>query len=248
MSALLDTLTFNALQKKSIPSRHCANHEFFDHVTSKWHIPEEGTFSTIGTCSGIDNCVYLKTSKDDSSPDRLVFDGNRDSFQYDRTLFRDLGSPLCLYRLGCTFPSAVHIEQKDKSSWWSALTHRVTGKYFGFDDMKGGVALRIRSNEVYLKRYMPTNGDHMSVWHAMEGLKDQQSTEIANEPYLETLPQEMIDGLSAPETGDAALLEELSKFVDDNRVFKEDMLELLSYLASDQCVHGYDDLVAGYEA
>ncbi|KAF9107615.1 hypothetical protein BGX30_008729, partial [Mortierella sp. GBA39] len=71
MSALLETLTFNALQKKYVLSRHCANHELLDHITSKWHIPEEGTFSKAGTCSGIDGCVYLETSKDDSSPDRL---------------------------------------------------------------------------------------------------------------------------------------------------------------------------------
>ncbi|KAF9537208.1 hypothetical protein EC957_008669, partial [Mortierella hygrophila] len=241
MSALLDTLTFNALQKKSIPSRHCANHEFFDHVTSKWHIPEEGTFSTIGTCSGIDNCVYLKTSKDDSSPDRLVFDGNRDSFQYDRTLFRDLGSPLCLYRLGCTFPSAVHIEQTDKSSWWLALIHRATGKLYGIDDIKGRVALRIRYEEVILSQYIPEGGDRRKVWRATE----QQSYKDVKWAYLETLSQEMIDRLSTPETEDAALLEELSNFVEDNRVFKGDMLGLLSYLASDKCANGYDDLVAG---
>ncbi|KAF9086231.1 hypothetical protein BGX29_001503 [Mortierella sp. GBA35] len=221
MSALLNTLTFNALQQKSIPSRHCANHELSYHVISKWDIPEEGTFSAAGTCGGIDNCIYLKTSMDGSSPDRLVFDGNRDSFQYDRTLFRDLGSPLCLYRLDCTFPSAVHVEQTDKSAWWSALTHRATGKFFGFADFKGGVALRIRKEEVFLSQYRRENGHHMS---------------------------ELVDSLSAPETGEPALLEELSKFVEDNRVFKEDMLELLNYLASDQCVYGYDNLVAGYEA
>ncbi|KAF9079281.1 hypothetical protein BGX23_004481 [Mortierella sp. AD031] len=248
MSALLNTLTFNALQQKSIPSRHCANHELSYHVISKWDIPEEGTFSAAGSCGDIDNCIYLKTSKDGSSPDRLVFDGYPDRFQYDRTFFRKLGSPLCLYRLGCTFPSAVHVEQTDKSAWWSALTHRATGKFFGFADFKGGVALRIRKEEVFLSQYRRENGHHMSVWRATVGLKEQQSKDNVKEPYLDTLPQEMIDSLSAPETGDLALLEELSKFVEDNRVFKEDMLELLNYLASDQCVHGYDNLVAGYEA
>ncbi|KAF9091505.1 hypothetical protein BGX23_005083 [Mortierella sp. AD031] len=247
MSALLETLTFNALQKKSILSRHCANHELLYLVKSKWSIPEKDTFSTVGTCSGIDNCVHLKTSEDGSSPDRLVFDG-RDSYRYDRTLFRDLGSPLCLYRLGCTFPSAVYVEREDKSAWWSALTHKATGKFFGFDDIKGGVALRIRSEEVFLSQYMRKQGYYMSFWHTMDGLKEEESKEIVKEPYLDTLPQEMVDSLSAPETGDPALLEELSKFVEDNRIFKEDMLELLNYLASDQCVHGYDDLVAGYIA
>ncbi|KAG9072340.1 hypothetical protein KI688_000110 [Linnemannia hyalina] len=246
MSPLLKTLTFNALQRKSITSRHCANHKLSYYVIDKWDIPEEGTFSTVGTSSGIDHCVYLKTSKDGSSPDRLAFDGNRNNFLNDRTLFRDLGSPLSLYRLGCTFPSAVHIEQTDKSAWWSALTHMTTGKYFGFADIKGGVELRIRSEEVYLSHYMHKNGE--SAWRAMDELTKQQANEIALEPYLDTLPQEMVDRLSAPETGDPALLEDLSKFVEDNRVFKEDMLELLSYLASDQCVHGYDNLVAGYEA
>ncbi|KAF9322001.1 hypothetical protein BG006_002499 [Podila minutissima] len=211
--------------------------------------PKEGTFSTIGTCSGIDHCVYLKTSKDGSSPDRLSFDGGLFSFQkYKRILFQDLGSPLCLYRLGRTFPSAVHVEQTDKSAWWSALTHRATGKFFGFDDIKGRVALRIRNEEVFLNQYKRKNGDCKSVWRAMDGLKERQSYDKVEEPYSDTLPQEMVDSLSAPETGDPALLEELSKFVQDNRVFKEDMLALLNYLASDQCVHGYDDLVAGYEA
>ncbi|KAF9130590.1 hypothetical protein BG015_003985, partial [Linnemannia schmuckeri] len=244
MSALLKTLTFNALQQKPILSRYCANHELSYYVKSKWDIPEEGTFSTVGTCSGIDNCVYLKVSKDGSSPDQLVFNGCRDILRYDRILFRDLGSPLCLYRLGCTFPSAVHVEQTDKSAWWSALTHRATGNFFGFADIKGGVALRIRSEEVFLSQYKRKNGDRMSVWRAMEGLKEQQSKENINEPYMDTLPQEMVDSLSAPEMGDPALLEELRKFVEDNRGFKEDMLALLNYLASDQCVHGYDDLVA----
>lgn len=79
----------------------------------------------------------------------------------------------------------------------------------------------------------------------MKGLKEQNFHE---EGYLDTMPQELVDCLSAPETGDPALLEELSKFVEENRVFREDMLVLLNYLASDQCVHGYDSLVAGYEA
>ncbi|KAG0271268.1 hypothetical protein BGZ95_000932 [Linnemannia exigua] len=227
---------------------HCANHELSNHVISKWDIPEEGTFSTAGTCSGIDYCVYLKISEDGSSPDRLHFEGNCDSLQYDRIFFSNLGSPLCLYRLGCTFPSAVHIEPSGKSAWWSALTHKATGKFFGFSDIKGRVALRIRSKEVFLNLYMPKNGDLKSVWLAMRGLKEQQSMDSVREPYLDTLPQELVDNLSAPETGNPALLEELSKFVEDNRVFKEDMLALLNYLASDQCVHGYDDLVAGYEA
>ncbi|KAF9308494.1 hypothetical protein BG003_011034 [Podila horticola] len=234
MAALLKTLTFNALQSKSILSNRGANYELSYYVKSKWDIPEEGTFSTVGTCSGIDHCVYLKTSKDSSSPDRLVFDGSRHSFQYDKTLFKDLGSPLCLYRLGCTFPSAVHVEQTDKSAWWSALTHRATGKFFGFDDIKGRVALRIRSEEVFLRYYTRKNGDRKSVWRAMDGLNKQQSLETVEEPYLDTLPQELVDSLSAPKTGDPALLEELSKFVEDNKVFKEDMLALLNYLASDQ--------------
>ncbi|KAG0365700.1 hypothetical protein BGX24_004001 [Mortierella sp. AD032] len=247
MSALLKTLTFNALQKKTILSRHCANHELSKHIISKWDIPEESTFSINGTCGGIDDFVYLKTSKDGSSADQLVFDGNRNTFSYDKTLFQDLGSPLCLYRLGCTFPSAVHVEQTDKSAWWSALTHRATGKFFGLDDYKGRVVLQIRSNEVFLGQYVRKNGDHASVWRAISELK-KPSKDKAEEPYLDTVPQELVDRLSAPETGDPALLEELGKCVEDNRVFKEDMLELLNYLASDQCAHGYDDLVAGYEA
>ncbi|KAG0376046.1 hypothetical protein BGX24_008353 [Mortierella sp. AD032] len=205
MSALLKTLTFNALQKEPILSAHCANHEFSRH-----------------------------TSKDGSSPDRLVFDGSRELFHYDnKILFKDLGSPLCLYRVGCTFPSAAHVEQTDKSAWWSALTHKATGNFFGFADIKGRIALRIRGEEVFLFQYRCTDGDRKSLWRATDGMKEQQSHNKANEPYLDALPQEMIGSLSAPETGDPALLEKLNKFVENNRIFKEDMLELLNYLASD---------------
>jgi len=77
---------------------------------------------------------------------------------------------------------------------------------------------------------------------------DRNSMKDASEPYLETLPQEWARPFSAPQTGDPELLEEMTKFAEDNKVFKQDMMELLNYLASDQCVHGYDDLVAGYEA
>ncbi|KAF9122206.1 hypothetical protein BGW39_009900 [Mortierella sp. 14UC] len=130
----------------------------------------------------------------------------------------------------------------------AVCTHpQATGKFFGFANIKGRVALRIRS-EVFLSQYARKNGERGSVWRALDGLKDQQYHETVNKPYLETLPQELIDSLCAPETGDPALLEELSKFVEDNRVFKEDMLELLNYLASDQCVHGCGNLVAGDEA
>ncbi|KAF9080499.1 hypothetical protein BGX29_005279, partial [Mortierella sp. GBA35] len=166
MSTLLETLTFNALQQKSILSNRCANHELLDLVKSKWSIPEKDTISTVGTCAGIDNCVHLKTFEDGSSPDRLVFDG-RD--RYDTTLFRDLGSPLCLYRLGCTFPSAVYVEHSGKSAWWSVLTHKATGKFFGFNDFKGGVSLRIRSDEVFLSQYTRKQGYFKSFWHTMEG-------------------------------------------------------------------------------
>ncbi|KAF9987658.1 hypothetical protein BGZ75_000305 [Mortierella antarctica] len=215
-------------------------------LLSKWDTPDLHTFSPLGTCSGINQFVYLKTSKDGSSPGQLVFDCSRDSIYYfDKTLFSDLGSPLCLYRLGCTLPSAVRIEKTDKSAWWSALTHRASGKFFGFADIKGSVALRIRGEEVYLREYRRKNGDRRSVWDAMDRLEEQQSKDNLEKPYLDALPQELVDNLSAPAMGDPALLEELSKFVEGNRVFKEDMIELLSYLASDQCAHGYDDLVAG---
>ncbi|GJJ71855.1 hypothetical protein EMPS_04212 [Entomortierella parvispora] len=249
MSALFDILTFNGLQKKPVPSRYGANHEILEHVTSKWHIPEKGTFTTLGTCSGIDHYVYLKTSKDGSSPEQLVFDSRRGFFDLENEiLFMDLGSPLCLYRLSCTFPSAVYIEQHYKSAWWLALTHKATGRFFGFEDIKGRVALRIRSREVFLMQYWRKDKERKSAWETLAGVNDKQSAENLRVPYVDALPQELIDTLSAPETGDPELLEELSKVVEDNRIFKEEMLELLNYLASDQCAHGYDDLVAGYVA
>ncbi|KAF9902028.1 hypothetical protein EC991_005411 [Linnemannia zychae] len=247
MSALLKTLTFKALRQKPIPARNCANHEFLDYIITKWDIHTGDELSTVSTCSRINHCVYLETSKDGSS-DRLVFNGDRESYLNDRVVFSDLGSPLTLYRLGCTFPSAVRVEQTDKSAWWSALTHKATGKFFGFDDIKGAVALRIRPEEVYVRNFRRKNGDRESIWRALVELKGLQSVTNVQEPYLCTLPQEMVDNLSKTETGDPDLLEELKKFVEDNKVFKRDMLALLSYLASDQCVHGYDDLVAGYEA
>ncbi|KAG9065575.1 hypothetical protein KI688_001864 [Linnemannia hyalina] len=114
--------------------------------------------------------------------------------------------------------------------------------------MVGGVALWVRMQEAHLSKYVRKNGDCESVWRVMRGLKEQKTNEVVEEPYSDILPQELVDRLSAPETGDPALLEELSKLVEDNRVFKEDMLALLNYLASDQCVHGYCNLVASYEA
>ncbi|GJJ71854.1 hypothetical protein EMPS_04211 [Entomortierella parvispora] len=248
MSALFDTLTFNGLQKKPATSRYSANHEILEHITSKWHIPEKDTFTTDGTCSLTDTCVYLKTSKDGSFPEQLVFDGGRGFYNLERKiLFKDLGSPLCLYRLVCTFPEAVHAEPTDKSAWWSAFTHKATGKFFGLDDIKGRIALRIRSEEVYLRDYERKNKDEESVWRAMTALKDESYEDISR-PYSEVLPQELVDHLCAPDTGDPELLQELRQFVEDNKVFKQDLLELLNYLASDQCAHGYDDLVAGYVA
>ncbi|KAF9570488.1 hypothetical protein EC968_001762 [Mortierella alpina] len=200
MSALLKTLSFNALQKRPIVSSRCANHELACHVVSKWDVPDLDTFSPIGTCSGINNFVYIETSKGASYPDRLVFDGNRNSiYSFDKTLFSDLGSPLCLYRLGCTFPSAVRVERTDKSAWWSALTHRASGK---FTDIKGDVALRIRSEEVFLAQYCRKNGNRKSIWDILAKVNQQSSKDKLEEPYLDTLPQELADYLCAPETGD----------------------------------------------
>ncbi|CAO3570347.1 unnamed protein product [Mortierella alpina] len=198
---------------------------------------------------GINDFVHIRTSEGGSSRDQLVFDCKHDRIYYfNKTLFSDMGSPLCLYRLGCTFPSAVRVEKTDKSAWWSALTHSASGKFFGFADIKGDIALRIRGEEVFLSQHRRKNGDRESVWSAMMELEKQQSEDDLEEPYLQTLPQELVDNLSAPEKGDRALLDELNKFVEGNRIFREDMLELLSHLASDQCAHGYDDLVAGYVA
>ncbi|GJJ71853.1 hypothetical protein EMPS_04210 [Entomortierella parvispora] len=249
MSPMHRGLTFNGLQKKPIHSIYCANHELLDYISTKWHIPKEDDIDTSGVSSGIDNCVYLKTSKTASCAERLVFDGTRSHFGiYKDTVFKNLGSPLALYRLVCTFPEAVHAEPTDKSAWWSAFTHKATGKFFGFDDIKGRVALRIRSREVYLRDYQRKNKDRGSVWRAMKALKKSESYEEISRPYSEVLPRELVDHLCAPETEDPELLQELRQFVEDNKVFREDLLELLNYLASDQCAHGYDDLVAGYVA
>lgn len=64
------------------------------------------------------------------------------SNRWERISFKVIGSPMCLYRLGCTFPSGVHIEPSDKSAWWSRFIHKATGRYFGITDIKGRPALR----------------------------------------------------------------------------------------------------------
>jgi len=249
MSALFDTLTFNGLQQKPVLSTYCANHKLLEYITSKWQVPKEGILITGGFQSGIDSCVYLRNSEDGSSPDRLVFDGKRNYCHLGKeTLFKDLGSPMCLYRLGCTFPSAVHVEQTDKSAWWSTLIHTATGKSFGFDDIKGRVALRFRGQDAYLREFKRKDSKGTSIWQIVRRTKDEETLEDLRTAYWETVPEELVEILSEPETGDPELLKELEELVQKNKVFKNDLMELLNYLASDQCVHGYDDLVAGYEA
>ncbi|GJJ71851.1 hypothetical protein EMPS_04208 [Entomortierella parvispora] len=120
-----------------------------------------------------------------------------------------------LYRLVCTFPEAVHAEPTDKSAWWSTFTHKTTGKFFGFDDIKGRVALRIRMEEFYLRDDQRKNKDRGSVWRAMEALKKSESYEEISRPYSEVLPRELVDRLRAPETEDPELLKELRQFVED---------------------------------
>ncbi|KAG0282251.1 hypothetical protein BGZ96_000659 [Linnemannia gamsii] len=223
MSVLLNTLTFNALQQKPMLSRHCANRELFHHVVSKWDIPNKSTSQQTAPVVGLTTVSTSRPPR--KAPPPIA------SFSMVTVTVSTTTGP-------CSGVWALHYVSTASDHW----------QIFGFDDIKGGVALRIRSEEVFLSQYSRKNGDHRRVWRAMDGLKEQRSKENVGEPYLETLPQELVDSISAPSTGDPALLEELNKFVEDNRVFKEDMLELLNYLASDQCVHGYDNLVAGYEA
>ncbi|KAG0278885.1 hypothetical protein BGZ95_002878 [Linnemannia exigua] len=170
MAALLETLTFNALQRRSILSTGGTNHEFSDHV------------------------LHVSAASTAPSPPQ--------SMSSERTSRRGgLHWP--------TRPLAIFLDSV--------------------------IALRIRREEVFLNQYTRKNGIRESFCRAMDGLKEQRSNDSVREPYLDTLPQEMVDSLSAPKTGDLALLEELSKFVEDNRLFKADMLALLNYLASDQC-------------
>ncbi|KAK3808839.1 MAG: hypothetical protein JOS17DRAFT_780576 [Linnemannia elongata] len=166
--------------------------------------------------------------------------------KWNRLPFKAIGSPMCLYRLGCIFPSGVHIEPSDKSSWWSGLIHKATGRYFGITDIKGRPAIRTIEDQSDLGYLFRQDGE----WQLFRDLAELTKSEEGSiwAPYLEKLPKELVDHLSDPNKGDVVLLKKMQDIVDVNNIFIRDVTELLNYLASDQCAHGYGNLVAGCEA
>ncbi|KAF9543468.1 hypothetical protein EC957_000829 [Mortierella hygrophila] len=132
----------------------------------------------------------------------------------------------------------------DKSAWWSGFIHKATGRYFGITDMKGRPALRTSQRQSDLGDQFRKDGQ----WQLFQDLAGlDKSVETIWHPYLEELPKVLVDHLSDPDTGDVVVLKKMQDFVDANNIFTSDIAELLSYLASDQCAHGYGDLVAGCE-
>ncbi|GJJ71856.1 hypothetical protein EMPS_04213 [Entomortierella parvispora] len=241
MSALIKNLTFKGLRHKEV-RYPCADLELLSHVLSKWDILEGGSLQDGST--GTDYCVALEISEKRSIPDRLTFGDAATNFDKTAVLFRHLGSPMCLYRLSYNFPAAVKIQRSDKSIWGAALIHKDTGKFLGFEDIKGRLALVSRQGEVYLRYYQPKSGGGQKRVEQALAKSDWTDSET---PYLEILPSKLAAHLSDPVAGDPVLLEELTKFVEDNSAFKQDMMTLLSYLASDQCAHRYENRVAGHE-
>ncbi|KAG0196323.1 hypothetical protein BGX33_001765 [Mortierella sp. NVP41] len=233
MESPLSSLTFNALQGRPIPETHSANHDLARLVTRKWEL-YAGHREHIHT-SSMDDLSFFLQKKKGGNLEKIVFQGDvhaafatlgmsnrreRISFKA-RNCFKVIGSPMCLYRLGCTFPSGVHIEPSDKSAWWSGFIHKATEDRFVQDGQ-------------------------WQLFQDLAGLSDSVGRTIS-QPYLEELPKELVDHLSDPDTGDAVVLKKMQDFVDTNNIFTSDIAELLSYLASDQCAHGYGDLVAGCE-
>ncbi|KAG9065576.1 hypothetical protein KI688_001865 [Linnemannia hyalina] len=248
MESPLNSLTFNVLQGRPVPDTHAANYDLARLVTRKWEIyaGDEEHYHT----SSMDGRSFFLQKKQDDNIEKIVF--QRDifadlatldmSYLRERICFNAIGSPMCLYRLGCTFPSGVHIEPSDKSAWWSGFTHKSTGRYFGIMDIKGRPALRTVRQQSNLQFQ---DGQ----WQLLDDLAVLSSSALRaiSQPYLEELPKELVDHLSDPDTGDVVFLKKMQDLVYTNNIFTSDIAELLGYLASDQCVHGYGDLVAGCE-
>ncbi|KAF9081486.1 hypothetical protein BGX29_004495 [Mortierella sp. GBA35] len=247
MESPLSFLTFNALQGRPVPETHSANHDFARLVTRKWEI-YAGHGEHTHT-SSMDDYSFFLQKKEGDNLEKIVF--QRDVYAafapnlWERISFKAIGSPMCLYRLGCTFPSGVHIEPSDKTAWWSGFIHKATGRYFGITDIKGRPALRTVQEQSCLRDRFVRDGQRQ-LFQDLVGLCNSVGRTIS-QPYLEELPKQLVDHLSDPDTGDAVVLKKMQDFVDTNNIFTSDIAELLSYLASDQCAHGYGDLVAGCE-
>ncbi|KAG0338740.1 hypothetical protein BG000_003462 [Podila horticola] len=199
------------------------------------------------------DCKFFLQKKEGDNLEKIVF--QRDVYtvfttlgmcnRWERISFKAIGSPMCLYRLGCTFPSSVHIEPSDKSAWWSRFIHKATGRYFGITDIKGRPALWTVQEQSDLRDRFVQDGQ-WQLFQDLAGLSNSVGRTIS-QPYLEELPKELVDHLSDPDTGDVVVLKKMQDFVHTNNIFTSDNAELLSYLASDQCAHGYGDLTAGCE-
>ncbi|KAG9072339.1 hypothetical protein KI688_000109 [Linnemannia hyalina] len=249
MESLLSSLTFNALQGRPVPETHSANHDLARLVTRKWEIYAGQEQEQEHTSSMNDFSFFLQKTEGDNL-EKIVF--QRDIYAdfatlsmsnpWERISFKVIGSPMCLYRLGCTFPSGVHIVPSDKSAWWSGFIHKATGRYFGITDIKGRPALRTIQEQSDLR----FQDGQWQLFQDLTGLSRSVMRTIS-QPYLEELPKELVDHLSDPDTGDVVVLKKMQDFVEANNIFTNDIAELLSYLASDQCAHGYGDLVAGCE-
>ncbi|KAF9547426.1 hypothetical protein EC957_008436 [Mortierella hygrophila] len=250
MESPLDSLTFNALQGRPVLDTHAANHDLARLITRKWEI-YAGDGEQYLT-SSMDGRSFVLQKKEGDNLEKIVF--QRDIYAdlatlgmsclRERIYFDAIGSPMCLYRLGCTFPSGVHIDPSGKSAWWSGFTHKSTGRYFGITDIKGSPALRtVRQQSDLNFRFQD---GQRQLFDDLARLSSSAMRAIS-QPYLEELPKELVDHLSDPDTGDVAFLKKLQDLVDTNNIFTSDIAELLGYLASDQCVHGYGDLVAGCE-
>ncbi|KAK3808845.1 MAG: hypothetical protein JOS17DRAFT_796853 [Linnemannia elongata] len=253
MESPLSSLTFNLLQGRPIPDDYSANHDLARLVTRKWDI-YVGDGEENGTSSLDDHSFFLHKMEGENQ-ERIIF--QRDVYAasaapgmpdlWTRIPFKAIGSAMCLYRLGCTFPSAVHIESSDKSAWWSGLIHKATGRYFGITDIKGRPALRTVYEQSYFHDLFRQDGK----WQLFEDLTGLCKSEEARsiwQPHLEELPKEFVDHLSDLDKGDVVFLKKMQDIVDANNIFIGDVTELLNYLASDQCAHGYGNLVAGCEA
>ncbi|KAF9902024.1 hypothetical protein EC991_005407 [Linnemannia zychae] len=249
MVSTSSSLTFNALKGRPVLETHSANHDLARLVTRKWGI-FAGHSEETGTSSMNDYNFVLKKIEGE---EKIVF--QRDIYSdvgmpgmpylWEKITFKDIGSPMCLYRLGCTFPSGVHITPSDKSVWWSGFIHKATGRYFGITDIKGRPALRTLQDQSSLQEQFAQDGQ----WQLFQDLAGlcKSGERTISQPYIEELPKELVDHLSDPNTSDGIVLKKMQDFVNANNVFTGDIAELLTYLASDQCAHGHGDLVAGCE-
>lgn len=207
------------------------------HIQSKWDVSVDQPSCTFdissrfyfdvtkaGFCRKLDNPFGR-----DLSEDEFELEMEKD----DWTFKRMISSHLLLYRTTCTFPDAIKTSDEYKFVWQCLLKHKATGRLFGFSEWKGCPSIRGTTDDLISTLYELAdhrNADFISL----------VDRELLRSPYETTLPDKVFESLPSEEART-----KLREYLDANKVFLPDILELMNYIVSDQCEHPYDNLVAG---